>query len=233
MIKLKFFWMLIFFVVFVVGCDTQNGKSLKFSGTLEITEHLLGAKVPGKVATLAVDEGDLVQAGQVLATLDRYEQNQRDYERVKQIYDSGGTSQQNLEHAAINADDQKIISPINGVVLVKVHELGEVVAAGSAVVVIGDPSDMWVRVYIPEALINSVQMGQPAAIYVDGIKEPLPGHVSFIATKAEFTPRNVQTPEERATQTFAVKVKIDQPSTSLHPGVGADVVIRIEGQRHE
>ena len=58
---------------------------------------------------------------------------------------------------------------------------------------------------------------------VDGAKQAYKGHVTFIADKAEFTPRNVQTPEERVTQTIAVKITVDNPDENLHAGVSADV----------
>ena len=71
-------------------------------------------------------------------------------------------------------------------------------------------------------------MNQKARIQVDGVDKELTGHVTFIDTQAEFTPRNVQTPEERATQTFAVKIGLENPPQALHPGVAADVYFKKE-----
>ncbi|MBN1794966.1 MAG: HlyD family secretion protein, partial [Candidatus Omnitrophica bacterium] len=97
------------------------------------------------------------------------------------------------------------------------------VAAGAPVVIMGDPTRLWVKVYIPEDLISQVTVDQQARIRVDGLDKDVPGRVRYIATSAEFTPRNIQTPEERATQTFAVKVSPDNTQISLYPGVAADV----------
>ena len=71
--------------------------------------------------------------------------------------------------------------------------------------------------------MHQLSINQAATIAVDGDDKIYKGHVSFIADKAEFTPRNVQTPEERVTQTFAVKIAIDNADENLHAGVAADV----------
>lgn len=212
-----------------IGCSpNQNLESLKFSGTLELTEHSLGAKVAGRLVTLLTDEGQEVKTGQLLATLDRFDQARKDYERLEQLFKVGGTTEQALEYAELNFDDQRIVSPIDGIVLVKVHEVGETVAAGSAVMVVGDRTKLWVRIFVPEGVINKVYINQSAVLHFDGLQETFKGHVSFIATQAEFTPRNVQTTEERVTQTFAVKVTLDEPPVTLRPGIAADVELNLQ-----
>ncbi len=209
----------------VAGCDGFNHNHLKLSGTLELTEHAVGAPAAGRLQTLLVDEGSTVTKGQLLATLERYEQSQRDYERINHLFQDGGATQQAVEQAALAVSEQCVASPVNGIILLKIHEPGEVVGAGVPIVVVGDRSQLWVRVYVPEGQINRVQMNQPATLRFDGLKQPVKGHVIFIAPKAEFTPRNVQTPEERVTQMFAVKIALDEPESSLRPGVAADVIL--------
>ena len=204
---------------------------LTLSGTLELTEHGLGAPVPGRLQTLHVDEGDRVSRGQLLATLERYEQAKRDYERLNNLLREGGTTQQAVELAALALADQQISSPVDGVILLKIHEPGEVVVAGSPVLVIGDRSHLWVKVYVPEGQINRLRLNQPATLRFDGISKTFQGHVSYIAPRAEFTPRNVQTPEERVTQTFAVKVALDEADPSLRPGVAANVQLSLGQER--
>jgi HlyD family secretion protein len=229
--KSRYSMLMICLCLLCSGCGwNQNPRTFKFSGTLELTEHSLGTKAAGRIDTLTVDEGDAVAQGQMLATLDRYAQAKKDHERLQTLVSQGGATQQSLEYAALALDDQRIISPADGVVLVKVHEVGEVVTAGSPVIVIGDRSQLWVKIFVPEGWINLIHMGQPATISLDGVKQSFPGHVSFVASKAEFTPRNVQTQEERITQAFAVKVMLDQPPGNLRPGVAADVVIKNAGE---
>jgi multidrug resistance efflux pump len=203
-----------------------QAKSHVFSGTLELTEHSVGARVTGRLSTLLVDEGDLVKKGQLLGTLDRAEQTEKDYRRAQGLFEHGGATRQTLEQAELSWDDQRIVSPVDGVVLIKAREPGEIVTAGGAVVDIGDTAEYWVRIYIPEGDINSVRMNQVASAKFDGLGRTFKGHVYFISPTAEFTPRNVQTPDERATQTFAVKVMLDERDPNLRPGVAADVTFQ-------
>lgn len=196
---------------------------LTLSGTLELTEHSVGARAPGRLDLVKFEEGGRVQKGELIATLDRFDQTSRDLERTRALFKSGGATRQTLELAELAYEDQSILSPVDGVVLVKVRESGEVLAAGSPVAVIGDDQRMWVKVFVPEGVVNRVRIGQPATLKLDGISERLKGHVSFVAPKAEFTPRNIQTAEERITQTFAVKVTLDDNGFRARPGVAADV----------
>ena len=220
--------LLIGILIASAGCGLWNGSAKeKFSGTLELNEHVLGAKAAGRVMSLNVDEGSQVKKGDLLATLDRYAQTKKDYERAVELFKQGGSNHQAVEYAQLAMEDQSIISPVDGVVLVKVHDAGEVVGAGSAVLVVGDRSRYWVRIFIPEGIINRVRMGQPAKVKFDGLDRSFEGHVSFISSKAEFTPRNVQTAEERITQMFAVKVDINNPPEFLRPGVACDVTLNL------
>lgn len=219
------------FIILIVSClgmscqRSPAPERLQLSGTLELTEHSLGARVAGRVAALLVDDGEEVKRDQPLATLDRYEQAQRDDRRVRQLFQEGGTTQQAVEQAALVLEDQRIVSPVDGIVLLKIREPGEVVAAGAPVVVVGDRKQLWVRVYVPEGSMNRLRLGQSATVRFDGLPRVFQGHVSFIAPQAEFTPRNVQTQEERMTQTFAIKVTLDERDPRLRPGVAADVTL--------
>ncbi|MBF0571040.1 MAG: HlyD family efflux transporter periplasmic adaptor subunit [Candidatus Omnitrophica bacterium] len=211
-------------VALISGCSGKNDfKHMIFSGTMEMTEHVLGVKAAGRLTTLNVKEGDKVQKGQLLATFDRFEQNKKDYERVGVLYQNGGANQQSLENAKLAMEDQQVISPLYGVVLVKSAQTGEIIPAGGGVVVVGDPFDQWVKIFVSEDLMHQLSINQTASITVDGSDRTYKGHVTFIADKAEFTPRNVQTPEERVTQTFAVKIAVDDADDHLHAGVAADV----------
>ncbi len=211
-------------IVLICGCAQQKDiKNMTFSGTMELTEHVLGFKAAGRLVNLFVDEGDLVKKGQLLATLERFEQSKKDFDRIGVLYKNGGANQQSLEYAQLTMEDQQVVSPIDGVVLTKDVETGEIIPAGGGVVVIGDPHDQWVKIYVSEDMVHQLAINQQASIAVDGSKQTYKGHVTFIADKAEFTPRNVQTPEERVTQTIAVKITVDNPDKNLHAGVAADV----------
>jgi len=218
-------------IFLAAGCrwpfsDVKN--DFKFSGTLEMTEHSLSAKIAGRISAVNVKEGDTVQRGQLIAVLDRYDQAKKDLDRSQQLLKQGGATQQQVEHQMLTADDFTVTSPIDGVVLLKIHQEGEVVAAGSPLAIVGNPKDLWIRVFVPENKINRVDMNAPVEVRLDGLEQIFKGHVSFISPRAEFTPRNIQTPEERITQTFAVKVTLDDSGAGFHPGVAADVKILIK-----
>ncbi len=211
-------------LILITGCTKKNDVySSHYSGTLELTEHVLGSKAAGKLSTLEVKEGDLVKKGQVLATLDHYEQAKKDFDRTQELFKSGGTNAQAVEYAQLALDDQQIVSPIDGVVLVKTSDIGEILPAGAGIVVVGDPQDQWIKIFLQEGLIGQIKMGQKASITVDGLNKVYEGHISFLATKGEFTPRNLQSKEDRMTQVFAIKVALDKPDEFVHPGVSAEV----------
>jgi HlyD family secretion protein len=124
--------------------------------------------------------------------------------------------------------DLAIRTPTGGTVVSRPASLGEVVSAGMAIVDLADLDRLFVKVYVPEAEIGKVRLGLPAQVHVDAFPgEPASGTVGFISPRAEFTPREVQTPEERVKTVFAVKVFLDaNPEHRYAPGMPADVVIR-------
>ncbi len=122
-------------------------------------------------------------------------------------------------------------APFAGVVTVRHREPGEVVGPGAPVVTLLDRDDRWVRVYVPENRLGAVAIGTRAAITSDTYPERrYAGEVAYIASEAEFTPKTVQTAEERVKLVYAVKVRIlDDPGNELKPGMPADVRLQIEG----
>jgi HlyD family secretion protein len=125
------------------------------------------------------------------------------------------------------ADDAVIAAPFAGIVTTRHREPGEVVGAGTPVVTLLDPDDRWVRIYVREDVIGRIRVGLRAEIQSDTYPgRGYEGEVVFIGTEAEFTPRNVQTTEERTKLVYPVKVKITgDPGFELKPGVPADVTI--------
>lgn len=118
-----------------------------------------------------------------------------------------------------------IRAPFDGVVTVKNREVGETVSPGAPVLTVTNMNDRWVRIYIPETRVGAVRLGEAATITADTYRgKTYGGAVSFIASEAEFTPKNVQTKDERVKLVYAVKVRISDDSTfDLKPGIPADV----------
>lgn len=124
-------------------------------------------------------------------------------------------------------EDTVVLSPINGLVLVKSFENGEYVNPGAAVLTVGDMSDCWLKVYVPSTQLGLIAVGQEAQVKVDSFPQRVfRGEIKEISQKAEFTPRQSITQSERANLVFAVKVKLDNSEGILKPGMPADVVLQ-------
>ncbi|MGH7668653.1 MAG: HlyD family secretion protein [Gemmatimonadaceae bacterium] len=131
-----------------------------------------------------------------------------------------------VHQAEAMMDNGVVRAPFDGVVTVRDREPGETVGAGAPVLTVMNLRDRWVRIYVREDRIAAVRLGQPATITTDTYAgKTYPGAVSFISSEAEFTPRNVQTAEERVKLVYAVKVRItgDTATYDLKPGMPADV----------
>lgn len=128
---------------------------------------------------------------------------------------------------AIQSHMNKLIlaSPIDGIVLSRLVEPGEVVAPGVPLITLGSLDDLTITVYVPESQYGAINLGQNALVTVDSFPgETFEANVVRIADQAEFTPRNVQTQEERQTTVYAIKLSVDDPEGKLKPGMPADVV---------
>jgi HlyD family secretion protein len=136
-----------------------------------------------------------------------------------------GLSQVNLAYAILRA-------PSTGVITSRQAELGEVVAPGSPVATLADLDHIWLRAYIAETDLGSIHWGQEATVTTDTYPGKLyHGHISFISSNAEFTPKSVQTYKERVTLVYRIKIDIDNPNHELKPGMPADAHIDLAAAR--
>jgi HlyD family secretion protein len=132
------------------------------------------------------------------------------------------------KEAESTLSDLTLNAPSDGVVLTRFVDVGEVVTAGAPLLDVVDLDRLYLKVYVAEILIGRLRLGLPAQIHSDAFPDrPFPATVRFIASRAEFTPKEVQTPDERTKLVFAVKLYLDQnPDHCLSPGLPADAVIR-------
>jgi len=136
-----------------------------------------------------------------------------------------GLSQVNLGYTILRA-------PSTGVITLRQAELGEVVAPGSPVATLADLDHIWLRAYIAETDLGSIHWGQEATVTTDTYPGKLyHGHISFISSNAEFTPKSVQTYKERVTLVYRIKIDIDNPNHELKPGMPADAHIDLAAAR--
>jgi HlyD family secretion protein len=186
----------------------------------------------------------------VLSAEAQYEKAHKDYERFTLLYRDGVIASQqmdatksaydaaaaqlqlsraSLRTADVRLKDTVIYAPLNGVVLRKNIEQGETVATGTMVFTIGDLENPWVKVYVKEDRLGFVKLGQRAEVKVDTYPGKVyEGTVTYISSEAEFTPKNVQTKEERVKLVFGVKVSVKNVNNELKPGMPADVNILIK-----
>lgn len=121
----------------------------------------------------------------------------------------------------------KIINPINGTVLTKYSEPGEITAFGKPLYKIADISEMTLRIYVSETQLSKIKVGQNVSVKIDAEKDmkSYQGTISWIASSAEFTPKIIQTKEERVNLVYAVKVKVKNDG-SLKIGMPAEMWIK-------
>jgi HlyD family secretion protein len=117
---------------------------------------------------------------------------------------------------------------VDGVVLVKSAEPGEVLAAGTTVVTIGDIDHPWLRGYVNERDLGRVKIGDPAKITSDSFPgKTYPGWISFIASEAEFTPKQIQTREERVKLMYRIKIEAANPRHELKSNMPVEAEIEL------
>jgi HlyD family secretion protein len=122
--------------------------------------------------------------------------------------------------------DTLLVSPQSGVVLSKNYEEGEFLPAGAVLATVADLSDCWVKIYLPSTVLGKVKIGQPAEVRVDSFPgRVFPGKVRIVSDRAEFTPRQSLSTEERANLVFGVEVAVENPEGVLKPGMPADVTL--------
>ena len=140
-------------------------------------------------------------------------------------------TQANLAALDTQIGELTIKAPLDGTVDAVQIRPGDLVAANAPVLSITDTSHLWVRAFVPENHLN-LQIGQKVTITVDSFpKRNFAAHISFVSTQAEFTPNNVQTPEERSKQVFRIKADLDEGLDVLRAGMAADVWIKEASQR--
>jgi HlyD family secretion protein len=190
----------------------------------------------GAVSRQALDKA-LTARDVADATLDQVEQALalvREGPRVETVHAQQAMVEQaraNLARADATLENAVVRAPFAGRVTVRHREPGETVSPGAPVLTLLDPNDRWVRIYVREDEIGRVQVGMQAEITSDTYPDrTYHGEVVFIGSEAEFTPRNVQTTEERIKLVYPVKVRItDDADFQLKPGIPADVTLLESG----
>ena len=124
-----------------------------------------------------------------------------------------GAAQAQVAQLTSEIDDSSLRAPIDGVIQLRLAEPGEVLGAGGRVLLLIDPNDQYMNLYLPASTTGRLTVGSEARILLDALPDqPLPAKISFVAAKSQFTPKEVETRDERQKLVFRVKLKLTDPS---------------------
>jgi HlyD family secretion protein len=210
-----------------------QSNQFAYAGTVEATEVDVSAQEASTLQSRPVDEGQAVTQGQVMAVLDgsdyKIQQSlaEDDYERGLKLFQSGSLSAENFNHLKSQKELSDLhvawctlTAPLNATVLTKYHEPGEWVGPGTKIFTLADLQQVWCYFYVPQPILVRLSYGQK-------VKAKLPempgkvfeGTISHISDEAEFTPKNVQTEQERTRLVYAIKIIFDNAQGLLKPGM--------------
>ena len=159
-------------------------------------------------------------------------------EEVKRRQQEMGVRQADMKRATANVaimdsqlNDTIAKSPLDGVVLLKTTEAGEVVAPGATIVTIADIEHPWLRGYIPQTQLGRVKLGQKVTLTTDSYKDKsYQGTITYISSQAEFTPKQIQTQEERVKLVYRVKISVENKQQELKLNMPVDAIIELGNQ---
>jgi HlyD family secretion protein len=157
-----------------------------------------------------------------LATLNELKAGTR-IEDTKAAQNQALAANESAKSAAILSGESTVAAPFNCIVEHVLVADGDLISSGTPLIRVSDPSNIWLTVYVPEASLAKISVGQNAVITVDGIDGDIKTTVKSIATSGEFTPANLQSPEERGQQVFAVRLRLAHPDSRIKAGMSATV----------
>jgi HlyD family secretion protein len=218
------------------GCDKDRG--LEFQGWVEANLIFVSPDEQGRVETLKVREGDRVEKGVLLFTLDDDLQEadllvrkaaltnaQQTFDRAKELLEKHAGTQKayddaeavlrqakaNLAASETRLARRKVVSPATGTIQQIYFRPGETVPAGRPVLALLPPGNLKVRFFVPEGLLPAINFGESVTVSCDGCGNGLTAKVSFIARTAEYTPPVIYSMEERHKLVFLIEALPDEP----------------------
>jgi len=293
--KLKYFFIFVITlialgVIYIIYERTTSSTLPKEfalgNGRLETTQVDISSKLPGRLLDIKVEEGDIVEKGQVLAQLDTNELEAKlrqakayveqakqeesyanaiveqkiselklaktNYNRTLKLYKNKSlpltnlqndetklktaqaallaakaqvisaqasikAAQAQVETIQVNIDESTLYSPVKGRVLYKIAQNGEMISSGGKVLVVLDLKNTYMTIFLPTSQAGLVQIGSDARIVLDAIpKIDIPSYVTFVSPLAQFTPKSIETQDEREKLMFRVKIRIDEKLLEEH-----------------
>jgi HlyD family secretion protein len=228
--------MIVLSALALAGCDNNSDHVLQ--GWVEAELIFVSPDEQGRVETLKVREGDRVQKGDVLFTVDDDLQKadvvvrntavvnaQQGYDRAKELLKSAAGTQKNyddaeaalrqakanLEWSQTRLARRNAYSPGEGTIEQIYYRPGETVPAGRPVLALLPPGNLKLRFFAPQAVLPEIKYGETIQVNCDGCEKGLTARVSFIARSAEYTPPVIYSQDERAKLVFLIEARPDNP----------------------
>ena len=220
-------------IVTVISLTFFRNKTFRYSGTLEANEISVSSRLTDILAEINADEGDKVKKGDLLALLEcketalKHSLAKKEFERASQLLKGRAGSQENYDirkNVFMQAEIQKsyceLRSPADGQILYRFFEPGELIAAGQRLITLADLSKMEAWFYVPYEKLADLSIGQHIEGYLPENGKKYTGRIAKINEEAEFTPKNVQTRDERTRLVFGIKAVFENDGRqALKPGM--------------
>jgi HlyD family secretion protein len=234
----------------LVGCG--NGKEPTFQGWVEAELIFVGPDEAGRIETLAVREGDPVEKGSLLFTIDADLQladvamqeasvkNARTaYDRAQALLKTSSGTQKTLDdaeaalrtaQARLNSSQtrlarRKVFSPVAGSIQQIYFRAGELVAAGKPIVAVLPPSNLKLRFFVNEAALPKLKLGDPVTVICDGCEAGITAKITFIARSSEFTPPVIYSMDERSKLVFLIEARTANRPERLRVGQPVSIAL--------
>lgn len=191
--------------------DIQAAAAQRQQAQQALQEVLRGSRVEDIRAAGA----RLAQAQETLAELRAGNRK----EQIAQAQAAAKAAKATAQSSEANLIERTVRAPQDGIVESIPVSIGDLVTPNTTLLRLDNPNDIWVRVYVPEAQLARVTVGSEAALRIDGLAEPVAGVVESVAARGEFTPANLQTPDERGKQVFAVRLRLKHADPRVKAGM--------------
>ena len=212
-------------------------RDFRYAGTVEATEVSLSPRISSTISSVAVREGDEVKKGQPLVELGCEDLKltagiaDRDFVRAERLYKAGAVPLESFDRLRSRRDETAlkvawclVESPIDGTVLARLREPGEWAAPGTKLLTLADLGGAYAFIYVPQTELHRLSPGQAVEAFLPEAGGAVrAGRIAFVRSQAEFTPKNVQTREERTRLVYGVKIALDNADGRLKPGMPVEV----------
>jgi HlyD family secretion protein len=226
----------IFLSYFIYILFFKNSR-FYYSAQIEAIETNIYSKISDNISKFYIREGDTVKKGDILFEFEgkdilaSYDFAKLEFERIKAIYNKNAVSKEiydfkkyQYDQSLINKERLTVKSPIDGKVLYKYYEEGEIPPAGRIILTIADLKEVIATAYVTYNRLASLKINSMVNAFLPEINKTFRGHIRVINDKAEFTPKNVQTKNERERLVYGVKIYFQNDENhTLKPGMTLEV----------